>query len=279
MLKELSISKSTYMYWQRKEKEEDKDKEIKSEIKKIAKENPCYGYRRITAKLHQKGIKVNHKKVLKITKEENLQVKNYSKRTSKYRSYKGVVGKTSENIINRNFKSEAPYTKITTDTTEMKYYTKGKNNKLQTQKLYLMPYLDMYSLEIISYSISKVPNYMAVDKSLQGALKATSGTSGKIFHSDQGWMYQQEAYTKALEDNQIQQSMSRKGNCLDNSIMENFFSILKREIYIGKTYYSYEQLEKAIEEYIQYYNNERIKERLGYCSPVQYRNKYFESIQ
>ena len=120
---------------------------------------------------------------------------------------------------------------------------------------------------------------MAVDKSLQGALKATSGTSGKIFHSDQGWMYQQEAYTKALEDNQIQQSMSRKGNCLDNSIMENFFSILKREIYIGKTYYSYEQLEKAIEEYIQYYNNERIKERLGYCSPVQYRNKYFESIQ
>lgn len=279
MLKELSISKSTYMYWQRKEKEEDKDKEIKSEIKKIAKENPCYGYRRITAKLHQKGIKVNHKKVLKITKEENLQVKNYSKRTSKYRSYKGVVGKTSENIINRNFKSEAPYKKITTDTTEMKYYTKGKNNKLQTQKLYLMPYLDMYSLEIISYSISKVPNYAAVDKSLQGALKATSGTSGKIFHSDQGWMYQQEAYTKALEDNQIQQSMSRKGNCLDNSIMENFFSILKREIYIGKTYYSYEQLEKAIEEYIQYYNNERIKERLGYCSPVQYRNKYFESIQ
>lgn len=278
MLKELSISKSTYMYWQRKEKEEDKDKSLRAEIRQIVKENSCYGYRRITAKLHQKGIKVNHKKVLRISKEENLLVKNYSKRISKYKSYKGVVGKTSENLINRNFKAESPYTKITTDTTEMKYYTKDKNNNLQTQKLYLIPYLDMYSLEIISYSISKSPNYAAVDKSLQGALKATSGTAKRIFHSDQGWMYQQESYTKSLEENQIQQSMSRKGNCLDNSIMENFFSILKREIYIGKTYYSYEQLKTVIEEYIDYYNNDRIKEKLGYCSPVQYRNKYFESI-
>lgn len=116
----------------------------------------------------------------------------------------------------------------------------------------------MYSLEIISYSISKSPNYAAVDKSLQGALKATSGTAKRIFHSDQGWMYQQEAYTKSLEENQIQQSMSRKGNCLDNSIMENFFGILKQEMYYGQTYKSYEQLKQSLEIYIKYYNEERM---------------------
>ena len=268
------------MYWQRKEKEADPDAEILEKILEIRKENEDWGCKRIHGYLSTvMGIKINIKKVHRIIKENNLQVKTYHKKNGKLNTYKGTVGKVADNIINRNFKSEKAHKKITTDTTEFKYYEKDKSGNYQIKKAYLNPFLDMYNSEIISYSISKRPNYKAVEEALDKALEVTKDQKEVIYHSDQGWLYQIPRYVNKLQDNGITQSMSRKGNCLDNSIMENFFSLIKQEMYNKKVFYSFEELEKAIIEYIDYYNNRRIKEKLGFMSPVEYRLKQEQNVK
>lgn len=262
------------MYWQKRINRPNKDMEIENKILKIRKENPNYGYRRITAMLKRLGLKINKKKVQRLVQNLKLQVKSFSRKSRKYSSYKGQVGKVADNKIKRNFKVEKPYTQITTDTTEFKYFEKDKSGTYQIKKLYLNPYLDMYNSEILSYEISKQPTLEPILKALDKSIEITNKSKEeRIFHSDQGWAYQINQYTSKLEANGITQSMSRKGNCLDNSPMENFFGILKQEVYYGNKFYSYEHLKQTIEDFIKYYNEERIKEKLGYLSPVEYRKK------
>ena len=268
------LPKSTYMYWQQRLDRPNKDEQVEKKILEIRKDNPNYGYRRMAAMLRKQGLLINKKKVQRLVQKLKLQVTSFSRKTRKYSSYKGTIGKVADNEINRKFKVGEPYTYITTDTTEFKYLEKDKNGNYQVKKLYLNPYLDMYNSEIISYEISKQPTLKPILKALEKAIEVTSVNKGKrIFHSDQGWAYQIKQYTSKLEAEGIAQSMSRKGNCLDNSPMENFFGILKQEIYYGKKFYSYEELKETIEEYIEYYNKDRIKEKLGYLSPIEYREK------
>ena len=268
------IPKSTYMYWQQRLDLPNKDEQVEKKILEIRKDNPNYGYRRMTAMLRKQGLLINKKKVQRLVQKLKLQVTSFSRKSRKYSSYKGTIGKVAGNEINRNFKVDEPYTYITTDTTEFKYIEKGKNGNYQVKKLYLNPYLDMHNSEIISYEISKQPALEPILKALDKAIEITNINKDKrIFHSDQGWAYQIKQYTSRLETEGITQSMSRKGNCLDNSPMENFFGILKQEIYYGKKFYSYEELKETIEEYIDYYNKDRIKEKLGYLSPIEYRKK------
>ena len=268
------LPKSTYMYWQQRLDRPNKDEQVEKKILEIRKDNPNYGYRRITAMLRKQGLLINKKKVQKLVQKLKLQVTSFSRKSRKYSSYKGTIGKVADNKINRNFKIEKAYTCITTDTTEFKYLEKDKNGNYQVKKLYLNPYLDMYNGEIISYEISKQPTLDPILKALDKAIEVTnSNKEERIFHSDQGWAYQVKQYTSRLETEGITQSMSRKGNCLDNSPIENFFGILKQEIYYGKKFYAYEELKEAIEEYIDYYNKDRIKEKLGYLSPIEYREK------
>ena len=262
------------MYWQQRLDILNKDEQVEKKILEIRKNNPNYGYRRITAVLRKQGLLINKKKVQRLVQKLKLQVTSFSRKTRKYSSYKGTIGKVADNKIKRNFKIEKVYTCITTDTTEFKYLEKNKLGNYQVKKLYLNPYLDMYNSEIISYEISKQATLEPILKALEKAIKVTKVNKNKrIFHSDQGWAYQVKQYTSRLESEGIIQSMSRKGNCLDNSPMENFFGILKQEIYYGKKFYSYEELKETIEEYIEYYNKDRIKEKLGYLSPVEYREK------
>ena len=258
------------MYWQRKEKEANPDAEIIEKILEIRKKHEDWGCKRIHGYL-SKTMKINIKKVHRIIKENNLQVKTYHKKNGKLNTYKGTVGKVADNIINRNFKTDKAHKKITTDTTEFKYYEKDKSGNYQINKAYLNPFLDMFNSEIISYSISKRPNYKAVEEALDKAIEITKDQKEVIYHSDQGRLYQIPRYVNTLKENGITQSMSRKGNCLDNSIMENFFSIIKQEMYNKKVFYSFEELEQAIIEYIHYYNHKRIKEKLNFMSPVEYR--------
>ncbi|MEQ2401893.1 IS3 family transposase, partial [Peptoniphilus hominis (ex Hitch et al. 2025)] len=193
--------------------------------------------------LKRLGYVINKKKVQRLVQKLKLQVTSFSRKTRKYSSYKGTIGKVADNEINRKFTVERPYTQITTDTTEFKYLEKDKNGNYQVKKLYLNPYLDMYNGEIISYEISKQPTLKPILKALDKAIEITSiNKEERVFHSDQGWAYQVKQYTSILETHGITQSMSRKGNCLDNSPMENFFGILKQEIYYGKKFYSYEEL-------------------------------------
>ena len=260
------------MYWQQRLEHENPDAEIEAQIINIRKENENYGYRRIHQVLLNAGIKINKKKVHRITKKLGIQVTSFTRKSRKYSTYKGSVGTIAPNRFHRRFNTCIPHQKITTDTSEFKYYEKDDQGRTVIKKLYLDPFMDLYNLEIISYRISKQPNAEVIMSGLKEAIDKTSDCRyRRTFHSDQGWAYQMKAYVRELKNNQIFQSMSRKGNCFDNSPMENFFGILKQEMYYGETYCSFEELKTAIEKYIRYYNEKRIKAKLGWHSPVQYR--------
>ncbi len=269
----LNFPKSTYMYWQKRFNRENPDEALEREILDIRKENKDFGYRRIHGELtSNRNIRVNKKKVQRIVQKLGLQVTSFTHKSRKYSSYKGKVGKVAPNRINRRFNTHIPHQKITTDTTEFKYYHVDEKGKMTIKKLYLDPFMDMCNSEIISYGISEHPSAENIMKALNEAIEITKDCPyRRTFHSDQGWAYQMKAYVRALKENKIFQSMSRKGNCHDNSVMENFFGIMKQEMYYGKVYYSFEELKQAIEKYIKYYNEKRIKQKLGWLSPVNYR--------
>lgn len=209
--------------------------------------------------LHNRGYQINHKTVQRLMRELNLKC---MVRIKKYRSYKGEIGKIAPNILKRDFHASAPNQKWTTDITEFSLFG---------AKLYLSPILDMYNGEIISYNISERPVLGQGRDMLDKAFEKIPDNTNLIFHSDQGWQYQHKQYQKRLKDKGIQQSMSRKGNCLDNSVMENFFGLLKSEPLYLKDFESVEEFKVELEDYINYYNNKRIKEKLKRLSPVQYR--------
>ena len=185
-------------------------------------------------------------------------------RIKKYQSYKGQQGTIARNLLRRDFKARRPYQKWVTDVTE--FAVAGK-------KLYFSPILDLYNSEIVSYCISERPDFNLTMDMLKKALRKLPAGARPILHSDQGWQYQMKAYQYQLRKNKIRQSMSRKGNCLDNAVMENFFGLLKSELFYIEQFKSYESLQNAIIEYVHYYNHDRIKLKLNGLSPVQYRTQ------
>ena len=268
LLETAYLARSTYYYQLKQLDGHDKDKEIKGEIQEIYYEHKGnYGYRRMTLELRNRGFMVNHKKVQRLMKVLGLSARIRRKR--KYSSYQGEVGKKAENLIQRQFEASKPMEKCYTDVTEFAIPN-------STQKLYLSPVLDGFNSEIIAYNLSTSPNLEQVKAMLDQAF-TEEHYENTILHSDQGWQYQHQYYHQFLEDKGIQPSMSRKGNSPDNGMMESFFGILKSEMFYGyeKTFHSLEQLEQAIVDYIDYYNNKRIKVKLKGLSPVQYRTKSF----
>ncbi len=267
LLKCANIPKSTYFYYENK-KEEDKHKDLKKEITNIFFEHKSrYGYRRITMELRNRGVVANHKLVLKLMNELGLHCK---VRRKKYHSYRGAVGKAAKNVIDRDFYADRPNQKWTTDVSEF---------SIPAGKLYLSPILDMYNGEIISYDIGESPNLQQTISMLDTAFEKNDDLRGLVMHSDQGWQYRMEEYQADLREHGITQSMSRKGNCLDNSMMENFFGIMKSEMFFGleKSFSNLDELRLAMDEYICYYNNDRIKLRLG-MAPVKYREKFSKEV-
>ena len=263
------------MYWQKRFNKEKPNQELESKILEIRLEHKDYGYRRIYGELRKLGMIVNKKKVQRLVQKLGIQVKSFTRKSRKYSSYKGKVGTVASNRLRRRFNTSVAHQKITTDTTEFKYYVFDDKGRMIIKKLYLDPFMDMYNREIISYSISEKPSAIGVMNALHTAIEITSDCKyRRTFHSDQGWAYQMKSYVYELKTNKIFQSMSRKGNCHDNSVMENFFGILKQEIFYGNTFYNFNELKSAIENYIEYYNNNRIKQLLGFMSPVQYRLLY-----
>ncbi len=260
------------MYWQKHFNRVDPDKELEDKILAIRELHKDYGYRRVLALLRKEGTLVNKKRVQRIMQKLCLQVTSFTRKSRKYSSYKGTIGAIASNRVKRRFSTNVPHQKITTDTTEFKYYEKDVQGRTVIKKLYLDPFMDLYNNEIISYSIAPGPTAENIMRPLIEAIDLTADCQyRRTFHSDQGWGYQMKAYSYQLNKNKIYQSMSRKGNCLDNSPMENFFGILKQEMYYGNTYESYEALKSAIDKYIKYYNEDRIKQKLDWMSPVEYR--------
>ena len=268
LLKAARLPRSTYYYQLKQLDKLDKDKDLKAEIQSIFTEHRGnYGYRRMTLELRNRGYMVNHKRVQRLMKVLDLSARIRRKR--KYSSYQGEIGKKADNLIQRQFEATKPMEKCYTDVTEFAI-------PASNQKLYLSPVLDGFNSEIIAYNLSTSPNLEQVEAMLNQAFSEDHYTN-TILHSDQGWQYQHQYYHHFLEGKGIQPSMSRKGNSPDNGMMESFFGILKSEMFYGyeKTFHSLEQLEQAIVDYIDYYNNKRIKIKLKGLSPVQYRTKSF----
>lgn len=260
------------MYWQKRLNRENPNKDLEDKILQIHEAHKDFGYRRMYGELRKQGFLVNKKKVQRIMQKFNFQVTSFTRKSRKYSSYKGKVGKVAPNRIHRRFDTKIPHQKISTDTTEFKYYEIDAKGRMIIKKLYLDPFMDMCNREIISYTISPKPSAMNIMDALNKAIEVTSDCIyRRTFHSDQGWAYQMKSYVNTLKENSIFQSMSRKGNCHDNSVMENFFGIMKQEMYYGVVYYSYDELKEEIDKYIEYYNEKRIKEKLGWLSPVEYR--------
>lgn len=204
----------------------------------------------------------------------------------KYNSYKGDQNGTCKNILlnkvvdegkrettrKRDFSTTACNQKWTTDVSEF---------RIAAGKLYLSPILDMHNREIVSFNISRSPNLSQTTDMLRKAFAKYENLEGLIFHSDQGWQYQMRFYREELKRRGIKQSMSRKGNCLDNSPMENFFGVMKNEMFYGHEYEfkSLDVLEKAMIKYIEYYNNKRIMEKTKGLSPSAYRQQSFVRLR
>ena len=240
----------------------DKHKAAKEEITAIYHENRGrYGYRRITAELRNRNLPLNHKTVQRLMKDLGLVCR---VRMKKYRSYKGEVGKIAPNLLNRDFHADRPNQKWVTDVTEFSLFG---------EKLYLSPVLDLCSSDLVSYTISERPVLSMVTTMLEKAFEKIPDNTNLILHSDQGWQYQHKQYQRMLREKGIRQSMSRKGNCLDNAVIENFFGLLKSELLYLQDFESMEHFKRELIDYLDYYNNRRIKAKLKGLPPAVHRQQ------
>ena len=256
------LPRATYYYHVKRQAAPDKYLDAQAAITGIYHENKGrYGYRRITADLRNRGFGLNHKTVQRLMKKLGLVCR---VRMKKYHSYKGEVGKIVPNLLERNFEAKKPNQKWVTDVTEFHLFG---------QKLYLSPILDLCSRDIVSYALSDRPGLPMITRMLDSAFAQISDSTNLILHSDQGWQYQHKHYQRMLKKKGIRQSMSRKGNCLDHAVIENFFGLLKSELLYLQKFESMEQFKAELIEYLDYYNNSRAKAKLKGLPPAVHRQQ------
>ena len=262
LLKLAKLARSTFYYQQKVLQADDKHKQLKEQIREVFNRHKGrYGYRRVTAAVRQFGERVNHKTVQRLM--GTLGLKSLV-RPKKYRSFKGEMGQAAPNKLQRQFHAHAANQKWVTDVTE--FNVAGK-------KLYLSPVLDLYNGEIVAFETAERPKFELVSSMLKNALAKLGPNDRPILHSDQGWQYRMPAYQRLLREREMVQSMSRKGNCLDNAAMESFFAVLKTEFFYLNKFNSVEELKMGLKRYIHYYNHDRIKLKLKGLSPVQFRTQ------
>ncbi|MGZ4164747.1 MAG: IS3 family transposase [Tumebacillaceae bacterium] len=260
------ISKSGYYKWIQRQRIETSRQREERNVKELIVEcyrevRGIYGYYRITAWLRKKyGLTINHKRVYRLMKELGIQAKIRKKNKFYSRRSEHI---TAPNLLNRDFKAARPNEKWATDVTYLQF---------QNQTLYLSTIYDMFNNEVISYKISERNDLKFVIETVTDACKKRDVT-GVLLHSDQGSQYTSRQYKKILKKHHITQSMSRKGNCLDNACMENFFGHLKAELMYINRFRNKMEVIHAVHEYIQFYNEQRIQRKLNGLSPVEYRTK------
>ena len=256
------LARSTFYYQRKALSQADPHAALKTTIKSIFEGHKGrYGYRRVTAAIRGLGETVNHKTVQRLMVEMGLKS---MVRPKKYRSYKGQTGRVAPDLLQRQFTAERMNQKWATDVTEF---------NIAGEKLYLSPVMDLYNGEIVAFETARRPVFKLVQNMLAKALNQLDDEERPILHSDQGWQYQMPAWSRMLESRNVTQSMSRKGNCLDNAAMESFFATLKSEFFYPNRFDSVESLRDGVADYIHYYNNDRIKLKLKGLSPVQYRTQ------
>ena len=255
------LARSTFFYHQARLRSPDPKEALKAAVTEIFTTNHGrYGHRRIHSELTKQGWAVAKKTVLKLMRSLQLLCK--VRRRKRYNSYQGEQGAIAPNLLNRKFDADAPNQKWVTDVTEF---------RVGDRKLYLSPVMDLFDRQIISHAISTSPNLALTNGSLKQALASLKPSQQPLVHSDQGIQYQHVTWRVLLKGAGAVQSMSRKGNCYDNAVMENFFGHLKEELFHHVRFLSTEALATALNEYIHWYNNERNSTKLKGLSPVQYR--------
>ena len=260
LLQIAGLARSSFYYQQKALHASDRHCDLKTRIRDIFnRHRGRYGYRRITAELKRQGSGVNHKTVQKLMVA--MQLKSLV-RPKRYKAFAGAVAETAPNHLQRDFGADQPNEKWVTDVTEF---------KVNNRKLYLSPVMDLYNREIVSYEIAERPLPTMIESMLTKAFDRLGPSERPMLHSDQGWQYRMPAFRKRLQENGLVQSMSRRGNCLDNAAMESFFGTLKCELFYLNAFESVETLKGALHEYIDYYNADRIKLGLGGLSPIEYR--------
>jgi putative transposase len=262
LLKAIGLAKSVYYYHCKVLRLTAPDEALQSQIAQLYHEHKGrYGYRRITMSLRLSGMSINHKRVQRLMGELGLKSKVRPKR---YTSYKGYVGRIAPDLVQREFTADKPNQKWVTDVTEF---------KVGEQKVYLSPVIDLFNQEVVSYEVGTSVRLSLVTDMLKKATAKLGRHETPIVHSDQGWQYQHRKYQQQLKEKGLKQSMSRKGNCLDNAMAENFFGLLKTEMYHNEVFKNADELIETIKEYIDYYNHKRIKLKLKGLSPIEYRNQ------
>ncbi|WP_347468663.1 IS3 family transposase [Burkholderia stagnalis] len=262
LLKAAGLARSTFYYQLKALDIGDRHADLKAKIRMVFEHHKGrYGYRRVTAAIRQSGQLINRKAVQRLMQQ--LQLKSLV-RPKKYRSWRGEVGKAAPNLLQRRFDAARPNQKWVTDVTEF---------NVGGQKLYLSPVMDLYNGEIVAYQMERRPSFELVRGMLKKALAKLGRKERPLLHSDQGWQYRMPKFRRLLKRRKLTQSMSRKGNCLDNAAMESFFGTLKSECFRLERFTCVDQLRDALERYIHYYNHERIKLKLKGLSPVQYRTQ------
>ncbi|WP_413628281.1 IS3 family transposase [Fructilactobacillus vespulae] len=266
LLKYFNLKRKTYYAALKRSKKPDKYLKLKEEIKNIyLKSRETYGYRRIWQILINKGYTYCLETVRRIMRKIGLICTVYSKKTRKYSSFKGEIGKIAPNILKQKFNETIPYKVLHTDITQVKI---GKN-----KWGYISAIIDEASGEVLATSISEHPNWRLVSDMLDKLSMNLPQNSKPLIHSDQGFHYQLKSYRQKLKSNGYMQSMSRKGNCLDNAPIESFFNLLKRECLNRININSVITLKNTYKKYVDWFNNERISGNKKGLTPVEYRCK------
>jgi putative transposase len=263
LVKVVDLAKSSFYEWDKARQREDKHGDVKDRIKAIYNHHKGrYGYRRIAYALQQEGAKIHQNTVQRLMTQLGLKS---LQRPKKYKSFRGEVGRTAPNELQRQFNASKPNEKWVTDITEF---------KVGDQKLYFSPIKDLYNGEIVTYTMSTRPMLELVTDMMKKGIRKLKRADKPMLHSDQGWHYQMPGFRKLLDDRDLVQSMSRKGNCHDNASMESFFGVMKSECFHLMKFDTIDQLKQELIAYVKYYNFERISLVLGGLSPVQYRRQH-----
>jgi putative transposase len=265
LLQIAGLARSTFFYHQARLARPDRRAELKTAITAVFENSHRrYGHRRVHAVLTQQGWRVAKKTVLKLMRRLGLDCP--VRRKKRYNSYRGEAGRTAANLLARDFTATAPNQKWVTDVTEF---------RVGDRKLYLSLVMDLFDHQIIAYTIGTSPNLALTSNSLREALATLPPTlepgQAPLVHSDQGFQYQHPSWQRLLTGAGATQSMSRKANCYDNAVIENWFGHLKEELFNHTRYITTDALTQALHSYIGWYNNHRISTRLEGLSPVQYR--------
>ena len=267
----LHLSRGAYYRWLKNpvSHSEKYNKEVSEKIKDIHEAHPDMGYRRIRDELDKKhGIAVNDKRVLRICRKEHIQSTIKWKPKSCTRSSNDPAH-IARNYLNRDFHADAPNEKWLTDVTEFKYYI-----GIEVHKVYLSAILDLYDRRIVAFKVGDHNDNPLVMSTFDEAV-ALEPDAHPLFHSDRGFQYTSKQFTVRLKKHHMKQSMSRVAHCIDNGPMEGFWGILKREKYYGRRFTSRKDLVSSIEDYISYYNTERIQRNLHLMTPVEYHQQYY----